>query len=211
MFPMSEQGSVIFVRIPRIDNVHNIEPHYEWRHQYVAAQDERSPFYGRVYSEFTFSNRVYNYLIHPQWDQFGSTTLFAKIIYADYEHRAAIIELIGEWNDCLYDDFMTMKHNLIDHLQNEGISKFLLICENVMNFHAGDEDYYHELHEEISEERGWFVLVNLLEHVEREFHDNQLGHYVTLGYPFQDFAWRKYKPEQLITLVDRHLLAPYLE
>lgn len=191
--------------------MHTIEPYYNWRHQYAAEKDNRSPFFGRTYSEFTFSNRVYNYLIHPQWDEFGSTTLFAKIIFADYDMQVAVIELIGEWNDCLYDDFMTLKHQVIDSLQVEGITKFIVITENVLNFHAGDTDYYAELYEELNEVNGYFVLINLLEHVEREFQDNRINQYITMGFPFQDFTWRKYKPEQLVTLMDRQLLAPYLE
>lgn len=64
--------------------MHDIEPHYHWQHLYQAENDPRSPFYGRSYSEIYFSNAVYNYLIHPQWDEFGSLTLYAKIIYCDY-------------------------------------------------------------------------------------------------------------------------------
>ncbi len=51
--------------------MHEIEPFYNWRHIYVSEEDERSPFYGRVYSEFEFSQTIYNYYIHPQWDEFG--------------------------------------------------------------------------------------------------------------------------------------------
>ncbi len=190
--------------------MHNIEPYYHWRHQYVAAEDDQSPFFGRTYSEFEYSNKIYNYLIHPQWDEFGSPTLFAKLLFADYDQRYAIIELIGEWNDCIQNDIMFLKNNIIDKLQFSGISKFMVVCENVLNFHAGDEDYYVELQEEIAEAHGWFVLVNMLDHVFREFQEQGLGQFVSLGVPFQNFNWRKYKPEQLALLIDRHLLAPYL-
>jgi hypothetical protein len=35
--------------------MHDIEPYYNWRYLYTAETDERSPFYGREYSEFEFS------------------------------------------------------------------------------------------------------------------------------------------------------------
>lgn len=41
--------------------MHDIEPFYNWRHLYTADEDPRSPFYGREYSEFEFSQTVYNY------------------------------------------------------------------------------------------------------------------------------------------------------
>src|SRR5678810_1387575 len=81
--------------------MHDIEPYYNWRHIYVSEEDQRSPFYGREYSEFVFSQTVYNYYIHPQWDEFGSSTLYIKVLMADYTSGYAIIEMIGEWNDCL--------------------------------------------------------------------------------------------------------------
>ena len=63
----------------------DIEPYYQWRELYIASEDELSPFHGVVYSEFEFSNTVYNYFIHPQWDDFGSNTLYLKIIFVDYD------------------------------------------------------------------------------------------------------------------------------
>ncbi|MEI9956833.1 MAG: hypothetical protein WDM90_11140 [Ferruginibacter sp.] len=35
----------------------NIEPYFNWRHLYAAEEDELSPFYGRTYSEFEFSQQ----------------------------------------------------------------------------------------------------------------------------------------------------------
>jgi len=73
---------------------------------YTAEEDEKSPFFGRTYSEFEYSQSVYNYYIHPQWDEFGSKTLYLKVLYADYAENFAIIELIGEWNDAVENDIM---------------------------------------------------------------------------------------------------------
>ena len=65
--------------------MHALEPYYAWRNHYVASQDPQSPFYDRVYNEFAYHLKVYNHFIHPQWDEFGSQTLYTKILYADYD------------------------------------------------------------------------------------------------------------------------------
>jgi hypothetical protein len=96
--------------------MHFVEPFYNWRGYYIADEDPSSPFYGREYSEFAFSNTIYNFYIHPQWDEFGSPTLFLKVLYADYDERYAIIELIGEWNDAIENDIMLLKRDVIDVL-----------------------------------------------------------------------------------------------
>ena len=122
-----------------------IEPYYNWRHLYTAEEDERSPFFGRTYSEFEYSNTVYNYYIHPQWDEFGSRTLYLKVLFVDYDFNFAIIEMIGEWNDAIENDIMQLKRELIDDMVQRGIHKFMLITENVLNFHSSDIDYYLSL------------------------------------------------------------------
>ena len=124
--------------------MHDIEPYYNWRHLYTAEEDSKSPFFGRTYSEFEFTQTVYNYYIHPQWDDIGSQTLYLKVLYADYEIGFAVIELIGEWNDAIENDIMTLKRELIDKMVFQGISKFIMIGENVLNFHSSDECYYEE-------------------------------------------------------------------
>jgi hypothetical protein len=182
--------------------MHDIEPFYLWRDDYTAADDDRSPFYGRQYSEFHFTNKIYNYFIHPQWDSFGSHTLYLKIIFADYEEGYAIIELIGEWNDCLYDDIMFLKRDMIDQMIESGIYKFILICENVLNFHAGDDDYYEEWYEDVRDEEGWIVFVNALQHVEEEMRDGRLQFYCNFGPPFNQVNWRPYKPKYLFEIID---------
>ena len=58
--------------------------------------------------------KIYNFLLHPQWDEFGSLTLYLKVLYADYDKGFCIIELIGEWNDAIYNDIMILKREIID-------------------------------------------------------------------------------------------------
>jgi len=182
--------------------MHDIEPYYRWRDAYIAAEDERSPFYGRVYDEFRFTQRVYNYFIHPQWDDMGSETLYLKVIYADYELGYAIIELIGEWNDCLANDIMYLKRDVVDRMSEQGISKYILICENVFNFHGSDDCYYEEWYEDVRDEDGWICFINTLDHVAEEMRDTQLQHYVNFGAEFNDLNWRPHKPRALLKMAE---------
>src|SRR5512147_748266 len=158
--------------------MHTIEPFYNWRHIYVSEEDALSPFYGRSYSEFEFSQTVYNYYIHPQWDDFGSRTLYAKVLMADYEERYLVIELIGEWNDALENDIMELKREVLEKFMDEGIYKFIMIGENVLNFHSDGADYYEELFDEVTDENGWVVCLNMPEQTQYDFKKARLNRYV---------------------------------
>jgi hypothetical protein len=179
--------------------MHAIEPHYHWRNLYVASEDFRSPFFEREYSEFEFTNKVYNFLLHPQWDDFGSETLFIKIIFADYEQGFTVIEMIGEWNDCIENDIMNLKLEVIELLMGEGIDKFIVIGENVLNFHSSDDLYYEEWFDEL--EDGWIVFLNFHQHVLEEFEDANIDNYVLIGEDFEMDNWRTYKPIQLFNKI----------
>jgi hypothetical protein len=182
--------------------MHDIEPYYHWRDWYIAAEDERSPFFGRQYSEFQYINKIYNYLIHPQWDDFGSNTLYLKVLFADYEDGFSIIELIGEWNDCIANDVMYLKRDVADNMIEKGISKFLIICENVLNFHGSDDCYYEEWFDDVKENDGWICFLNTLKHVEEEMHDTRIQYYVNFGNNFNDVNWRPVPPKLLIQFID---------
>ncbi len=183
--------------------MHDIEPFYSWRNIYVASEDERSPFFGREYSEFEFTHAVYDHLIHPQWDEMGSPTLFLKVLYADYEEKSAIIEFIGEWNDCLHNDIMYLKRNILEPMMEEGINKFILIGENVLNFHYSDDCYYQEWSDEV--EDGWIVGINFRDFVIREFETANIDSYIAFGRHFNDLNWSKFNPAQLVSFID-HLM-----
>lgn len=183
--------------------MHDIEPFINWRDHYIAAEDERSPFYGRVYDEFGYTHQVYNYFIHPQWDEFGSSTLYMKILFADYDEGYAILELIGEWNDCIDNDIMFLKRKVIDHLMDEGIYKFILICENVLNFHGSEDDYYQEWQEDVCDNQGWIILVNTLPHVQDEMYETRMHHCISFGQPYDDINWRPMKPSILFKVLNR--------
>ena len=160
--------------------MHEIEPFYNWRHIYVAEDDKRSPFFGVPHSEFEFTQTVYNYFIHPQWDDFGSRTLYLKIIYVDYELNFCVIELIGEWNDAIENDIMQLKREVIDKMEKEGIHKFILITENVLNFHSSDREYYEEWYDEVTDEDGWIVSLNMPDATQYDFKKKKLNYYIEL-------------------------------
>ncbi|MEL6717518.1 MAG: hypothetical protein AAFP82_02295 [Bacteroidota bacterium] len=183
--------------------MHDIEPHYHWRDEYIASEDQRSPFFGRQYSEFQYSQKVYNYYIHPQWDSFGSNTLYTKVLYADYEEGYSILELIGEWNDCIHNDVMYLKREVVDQMIEEGITKFILLCENVLNFHGSDDCYYEEWYDDVKDEGGWICIINTLDHVKIEMQDTQIQHHVNMGNQFNNVNWRPHKPKMLYKIVDK--------
>lgn len=182
----------------------NIEPFYNWRHIYISEDDRLSPFHGRTYSEFEFSQTVYNFYIHPQWDDFGSLTLYLKVLLADYEEKYAIIEMLGEWNDAIGNDIMEFKREVLEKFMREGIYKFILIGENVLNFHSDGKDYYEELYDEVVEENGWVVCLNMPEQTQYDFKHARLNRYVEL---MELNNWRTYKPFHLFKKIDNELMA----
>ncbi len=180
----------------------NIEPFYNWRTKYIATEDSNSPFFGRVHNEFQYTNKIYNYYIHPQWDDFGSSTLYLKIIFCDYKEGFAIMELIGEWNDALYNDIMFLKREVIDVLVDKGIYKYILIGENVLNYHGDDNCYYEEWWDDIKDDEGWIAFVNFREHVLEEMLDTELQYYVNLDTVFGDINWRPQTPTKIFKAID---------
>ncbi len=174
--------------------MHMVEPFYDWRGQYIASEDPLSPFYNRQYSEFDFPHAIYNFAIHPQWDDFGSETLMCKILYVEYDDQFCIIELLGEWNDAIENDIMTFKHEVIEPLMENGINQFILIGENVLNFHYSDDCYYEEWADEL--EDGWIATVNFHDHVIDEFSRIGIDQYFVMGGELEDIEWRTYQPFQ---------------
>lgn len=183
--------------------MHDIEPFYRWRHHYIAEEDKYSPFYQNEHSEFYFTNTVYDHFIHPQWEDFGSSTLYLKILFTDYEKGFTILEFIGEWNDCINNDIMLLKRGVIDQMLSKGINKFLLIGENVMNFHSHEDDYYEEWFQEVEE--GWIAGLNFQDHLRREFIENNLDQYINFGGDLDRFPWRTFDPKVLFRKVDNIL------
>ena len=182
--------------------MHQIEPFYLWRDYYTAESDPHSITYGKVYNEINLTDRIYNYVIHPQWDNMGSETLFYKQLFVDYDERFCVIELIGEWNDVINNDIMYLKTELINTLIEAGIDHFIIIVENVLNFHAADNDYYLEWKEEIE---GEIYFVNALPQVLDEL--DQMGVKDVIHYDgaLNEIDWRVQKPDLLLQYIQKKL------
>ncbi len=179
----------------------DLRPFENWKNHYDAAKDVHSPFFGRHYSDSVCRNTLYNYYIHPEWDEIGSETLYIKILFADYQQRFCIIELMGEWNDCLNNDIMFLKRKIADTFIANGINKFVLIAENVLNFHASESDYYQEWSEDT--EDGWIALINCRHHVLDELRNAHANWYLAMGGHLNMLTWRAMRPGQLVGLIEK--------
>lgn len=181
--------------------MHTIEPFSGWLGIYDPATDEQSPYFGKEYNFDLYSETIYGYYIDPAWDAIGSETLYIKILFIDYDQRFAIIEFIGEWNDTLYNDIMHLKRNVIDLLLHEGINKYILIGENIMNFHGSDDSYYEEWFDQVEE--GWIAAVSFPDFIQDEFKKYQIDNYINMGGTLQIEKWRTLSPHLFFELVDK--------
>lgn len=182
--------------------MHLIEPFDLWQTMYKPEEDERSPFFGTIYNEEYYEKKIYNYYIHPYWNDIDSETLYVKVLYVDYEQNYAIIELLGEWNDLLYNDIMYLKQNMIDAMIQEGIHKFILIGENLLNYFYDDDSYYEEWADEITDKGGWINLVNLQSHVYQEFEASPGKHFLNINDDNEPLIWRNAAPIMLHNKVE---------
>lgn len=183
--------------------MHTIEPHYLWRNLYTAQADRYSPFYGYENSEVYFTDKIYDHLIHPQWDNFGAETLFIKQLFANYHEGYTILEFFGEWNDVLHNDIMTLKRDVLEPMLYAGINKFVLLGDGILNFHAGEADYYEEWFDEVEE--GWIACVDFRPHVLDELKQYRLDYYLNFGGDLDDLEWRKLSPMKLYARVKQML------
>jgi hypothetical protein len=184
--------------------MHLIEPYAGWLKYYDSSEDSQSPFYGKEYNFDLYSEAIYGYYIDPAWDSFGSETLYLKTLYADYDMGFVVIEFIGEWNDTLYNDIMTLKRDFLELLMQEGINKFILIGENIFNFHGSDDLYYEEWFDEVEE--GWIAAVNFPDFIQQEFRKYRIDMYVNMGGTLQIDQWRTLHPLRFYELVDTLIL-----
>ncbi|HTJ50246.1 MAG TPA: hypothetical protein VL443_12365 [Cyclobacteriaceae bacterium] len=177
----------------------HIVPYHNWLRYYDPSTDERSPFFGKEYNYDLYSETIYGYYIDPAWDGIGSETLYIKILFADYDAGYVVIEFIGEWNDAINNDIMTLKRNILEILNQEGINKFILIGENILNFHGSDDSYYEEWFEDVEE--GWIAAVSFPDFIQDEFRKYHIDHYINMGGTLQIENWRTMPPVVFYELV----------
>jgi hypothetical protein len=99
---------------------------------------------------------------------------------------------------------MHLKRNILEHMMLQGIDKFILIGENILNFHGSDDCYYEEWFEEVEE--GWIVAVNFRDFVLDEWKNFNIDYYINFGGQFDHVNWRTMKPQHFCKLVDEAVL-----
>ena len=95
---------------------------------------------------------------------------------------------------------MTLKRDIIEGLMYEGVDKFILIGENVLNFHYSDDCYYEEWADELEE--GWIAAINFHENVTEEFKNANIDNYFAMGGELEELEWRTYNPFQFFNKVN---------
>jgi hypothetical protein len=184
--------------------MHLIQPFANWLKYYDSSTDELSPFFEKENNFDLYSETIYGYYIDPAWDSFGSETLYLKILYADYEQGFVVLEFLGEWNDAIGNDIMTLKRNFLELLSREGINKFILIGENILNFHGSDDSYYEEWFEDVDD--GWIAAISFPEFIQDEFKKYRIDTYVNMGGTLQIDIWRTLHPLRFYELVNQLIL-----
>ena len=111
--------------------------------------------------------------------------------------------MIGEWNDAVENDIMQLKRSVIDLLVAKGLYKYILITENVLNFHSSDRDYYEEWYEDIKDEGGWIVAINMPEATQYDFRASHIDWYIRF---MESDNWRTFQPQHFFQLVDNQML-----
>ena len=182
--------------------MHDLEPYGRWLYLYDQSQDRLSNFYGQETPEMGY-HLLYDHVIHPDWRSMGSDTLYFKILYVDDSLGFSVIELIGEWNDLIGNDIMWLKRELIDPLLARGIDKYILMGENVLNYHGDEDSYYQEWAEESAE--GWVIGIGFREHILDEWARLGFSRYFLFGEDWNDPMWRTRHPLQLYWAVSVRL------
>jgi hypothetical protein len=103
---------------------------------------------------------------------------------------------------------MTLKRDVLEPFFAEGIRCFILIAENVLNFHSDITDYYEELAEELSDRGGWAVCLNMPESSRLEFEQSGLNRFLPL---LDLYDWRNYKPIHLFRKLRDIFESPRIE
>ena len=95
---------------------------------------------------------------------------------------------------------MILKRNVIDPMIGKDINRFILIGENVLNFHGSDDCYYEEWFDDV--ESGWIAAVNFQDHVLQEMNKYNIDSYVNTGGSLQISNWRTFNPSHFFKLVE---------
>lgn len=183
--------------------LYEVEPYYGWLPFYSHDKDPFSPYHKVEHNLFYLDRTMNNIPVHPLWDTIGSESLLVKILFADYQTGYAVVELFGEWNDLFENDYKLLAERCLTYLIDQGIQRFIFICENVFHIYLESDDYYEALQEEL--EGGWISLIRPRDRVLEEMQDYQIDHYFYHSPILDEVPWRKLKPFQLYAMVEARM------
>jgi hypothetical protein len=95
---------------------------------------------------------------------------------------------------------MYLYREVAEVLIDKGIKYFVLLGDNVLNFHADGNDYYSEWFDSIDE--GWIAGVNFRKHILEEMAHYHIDYYIITGGNLNQVFWRSMQPETLFQYVD---------
>jgi hypothetical protein len=73
----------------------------------------------------------------------------------------------------------------------------------VLNFHSSDDSYYEEWHEQLEDDYGWVVILNMPNATQHDFKKARITNYVQF---FELDQWRTLKPEIIFQTLDNELM-----
>ncbi|MEM6801348.1 MAG: hypothetical protein AAF696_08080, partial [Bacteroidota bacterium] len=89
--------------------------------------------------------------------------------------------------------------NCLTYLIDQGINKYILICENVFHIYLEEDDYYRAVEEEL--EDGWIFALRLRKELKDEMRDYGIAPYIYWSEKLDTVNWRSLKPAQLYKLI----------
>ena len=181
--------------------MHALEPYYAWRNHYVASQDPKVRFTTGCTTSLpttsrstTISSTRSGMSLEAKRSTRKSCTRITTRDTPSGIHRR--VERLP------VQRHHALKREVIDPLMAGGVTKFVLIGENVLNFHHSDDAYYEEWFDEVVEDDGWIALLNFREHVLADMQAIDLDSYFVLGGELNELGWRTFTPEQLCRRID---------
>ena len=117
-----------------------------------------------------------------------------------------VVIQVARWEIVRGTFFICMVVCLLEAMQMNGITKFILIGENVLNFHVSDDCYYEEWFEDVQDQGGWVAMINFRDHIIDEMRKARLSNYLLMGERLNDLNWRAVKPFHMHHLVEGRLM-----
>ena len=94
-----------------------------------------------------------------------------------------------------------------------GITKYILLGENVFNFHGSDDSYYEEWFDEVEDIEGreesgpgWIAAVSFPDFIQDELRKYHIDQYVNMGGTLQVSNWRTLHPTTFFSIVDELIM-----